>query len=321
MQDWKPNISFETARQRANFLAKARDFFVKRDILEVETPILANHAVTDIHLHSFQVHDSQQRTIGFLQTSPEFFMKRLLAAGFGSMYQLSTVFRAEEKGSQHLREFKLLEWYRLGFDLEAMMAETVQFAAAILGARPIELLSYQQVFEQSIGINPHLATREQLQKITQQHIDVNLDPSDDESMLLDLLFSHCIQTTLGHKKFTVVYHFPKAQAALAKLKIDTQGHTVAERFELFIDGVEIANGYHELTEFDEQRRRFETDNQQRQQRGLPKIAIDHAFLAALEHGLPDCSGVALGWDRLLMIALEEKVIDRVVCFSSSELKN
>ncbi|MCB1683736.1 MAG: amino acid--tRNA ligase-related protein [Pseudomonadales bacterium] len=262
--DWRPACPLAALEARARLMAELRAFFAERDVLEVQTSILAAHTVTEVAIESMAV-----GALGYLQTSPEYQMKRLLAAGAPSIYQITPVFRAGEAGRLHNPEFTLLEWYRLGFDDRALMKEVTALVERVLGPGRTEILAYGDL----------VGDLEQ--------------PRDD----LDLAISEAIDA-LGEGRFFIT-RYPAEQAALARLHADDP--SVAARFELVIDGVEVANGYWELTDAEEQRRRFAADVEQRRRRGLVEPAPDERLLASLDAGLPDCAGVALGVDRLLML--------------------
>lgn len=262
--NWRPSCSLAALQARAQLLAAIRQFFADRQVLEVQTATLAEHCVTDLNIDSMAV-----AGYGYLQTSPEYQLKRLLAAGAPSLYQLGPVFRAGEAGRLHNPEFTLLEWYRLGFDDRALMAEVAELIDLVLGPSDYRYLRYGDL----VG---------------------NLDRPADE---LDLALVDALDA-LGRGRYFIT-HYPADQAALARLHVDDP--SVAARFELVVDGVELANGYYELTDAEEQRRRFAEDVDQRRLAGKVEPNIDERFLAALDAGLPDCAGVALGVDRLLML--------------------
>lgn len=264
-------------QQRAKLLAQLRDFFKQRDVLEVETPLLASTAGTDIYIKPIATERH-----GFLQTSPEFAMKKLLAAGSGSIYQICKAFRDEEHGRLHRNEFTILEWYRVGFDHHDLMLEISELLSIILKIPKATKISYQQLFEKHLDLNPHTA---------------NIDDYE-----LGVLLATKIEPHLSANAPVIIYDFPKTQAALAKLRIRDDGITVAERFEVYVKGVELANGYNELQDHQEQLQRFEHDNALRVQQNKPTIPIDKQLIAALKKGLPQCAGVALGVDRLLMLS-------------------
>lgn len=299
----KQIFSLAMLRQRMQFYHNIRNFFIQHQALEVETPILSNYGATDVHIDSFVTH--WQGVPQYLQTSPEFAMKRLLAAGVGDCFQLCKVFRNESRSHRHCTEFTLLEWYRVGFSLYDLIDEVAALIKSLhvdWQALPVEVITYQQVFA-TIGINPH---RDDLITLKQKTIALSgytPNLSEDRDEWLDFLLVTQIERQLGQDKLTFLTHYPSTQAALAKKIIDTHGNSVAERFELYYQGIELANGFHELTDATEQQARFEADNQERQRLGKPIIPMDKSLLAALSDGMPDCSGVALGVDRLLMLKL------------------
>ncbi|MFY8352532.1 elongation factor P--(R)-beta-lysine ligase [Pseudoalteromonas sp. SSM20] len=315
--NWQPSASIENLKARASLLKTIRDFFNARNVMEVETPSLSQASVTDIHLASFS---TQFVGPGFakglplyLQTSPEFAMKRLLAAGAGAIFQLAKAFRNEEAGRHHNPEFTMLEWYRPGFNAAQLMDEIDDLMIAVVGSEKAERISYQQAFITHLQCDPLTASiRDLTQLAKQQGFDHIAEQENDKDTLLQLLFCMCIEPKIGQQTPCFVYHFPASQAALAKLNTDDK--RVAERFELYFKGMELANGFDELTEADEQRQRFIDDNNKRKAQGLAEVTVDERFLAALSHGLPQCSGVALGVDRLLMLALNAKRISDVIAF-------
>ena len=310
MSAWRPGADLAVIRARAELLAASRRFFADRGILEVETPLLCSHGVSDPSIDSFALPlEGGER---YLQSSPEFAMKRLLAAGSGPIYQVTRAFRRGEAGPRHNPEFSLLEWYRPGFDHHQLMAEVAELVACCIGERPWRKCSYRELFEDLLAIDPMTATDAVVEARARAHVDVGA-MSGGRDLWLDLLMSHVIEPRLSGPDLVFVYDYPVTQAALAVLGT-SDGQRVAHRFELYIDGVELANGYFELTDVDEQRRRFESDNAGRSTRGQPQMPVDHRLLAALASGLPACSGVALGLDRLLMLATGERDIRRVLAF-------
>ena len=280
MSDWRPSARIEHLKQRAELLAQARAFFAERNVIEVHTPVLAKHTVTEPDVQSIEVPG-----YGYLQTSPEYQMKRLLAAGMPSCYQLGPAFRHGEQGRLHNPEFTMLEWYRLGFDHNQLMYEVADMVDALLGPKPYQRLTYEDVVGKSEG-----RTRD----------------------ALDLAFADACERLTPGRFFITDY--PADQAALARINPDGQ---TAARFELVIDGVEIANGYWELLDVEEHRQRFKTDGEIRQKRGLPAMAVDEAFIAALQHGLPACAGVAMGFDRLVMLGIGAKALSDVTAVTGS----
>ncbi|WGE83336.1 elongation factor P--(R)-beta-lysine ligase [Actinobacillus equuli] len=313
--EWKPTASIQNLIKRSQIMAEIRQFFKDRGVLEVETPALSEFSVTDVHLSTFSTQflspfASEAKTL-HLMTSPEYHMKRLLAAGSGSIFQLCRVFRNEEAGKRHNPEFTMLEWYRPHFDMYRLINEVDDLLQQILDCEPAESYSYQFVFQTYVGLDPLSATRAQLVEKARKH---GFPCEDDENRdtLLQFLFSEIVEANIGKERPTAVYHFPSSQAALAQ--ISSEDHRVAERFEVYYKGLELANGFHELSDAKEQMRRFEQDNVQRAQMGLPAQQLDTRFLAALKAGIPNCSGVALGVDRLMMIAMNAEKIDEVMAF-------
>ncbi len=302
MKNYQPTLTLAHAKQKAEFLRQIREFFYARDVLEVTTPILSNHGNTDVFIESVQVnfHHAGQAKTGYLHTSPEFAMKRLLATYQVPMYQLCQVFRDNEKGHKHNIEFTMLEWYRPDFDLE-MLSNELQDLISILLNQEIQFhhLTYSQAFIDALGIHPLSASITTLKNTAISH-GIALDMGDDHQGWLDLLFSHLVEPTLGFGTPTLITDYPPATASLAKMSVDADGHQVAKRFELYINGIEIANAYDELADGKALRQRFEQDNAQRTALGLPIMPIDEHLLAACDD-LPECSGIALGVDRLFMV--------------------
>lgn len=303
----------ERLRARAELLARIRSFFSARDVLEVDTPLLCRSGVTDPSIEPLVVErgDSIDRS-RYLQTSPEYAMKRLLVAGSGAIYQLAKAFRDGEAGARHNPEFTLLEWYRPGYDHHQLMAEVAELVVACLGERVLHTFSYRQLFLQQLAVDPCTATAAELAGLAREHIDTGI-VSGDRDLWLDLLMSHVLEPQLAQLGMCFVYDYPASQAALARV-VDVDGQALGQRFELYVDGMELANGYFELGDAKEQRRRFEHDNLRRREYGLTERPIDEHLLAALERGLPSCSGVALGVDRLLMLAMGEADIRKVLAF-------
>lgn len=312
---WKPSASIQNLIKRAKIIADIRQFFTDRGVLEVETPAMSEFSVTDVHLSTFHTQflspfASQAKTLHLI-TSPEYHMKRLLASGSGPIFQLCRVFRNEEAGSRHNPEFTMLEWYRPFFDMYRLINEVDDLLQQILDCEPAESYSYQFVFQTYVGLDPLSATKAQLLAKAREH-GLQCEENEQRDTLLQFLFSEVVEANIGRERPTAVYHFPASQAALAQ--ISSEDHRVAERFEFYYKGLELANGFHELSDAKEQIRRFELDNQQRSEIGLSPQALDHRFLAALQAGIPNCSGVALGVDRLLMIAMNAERIDEVMAF-------
>jgi lysyl-tRNA synthetase class 2 len=315
--NWAPSADIHTLKQRAVILAKIRQFFAEREVMEVETPTLSAASVTDVHLATFSTTfvgpGNAQGLPLFMQTSPEFAMKRLLAAGSGAIYQLAKAFRNEESGRHHNPEFTMLEWYRPGFDEFDLMNEIDELMQLILNCKKATSVSYQQVFIDVLGVDPLAASLDDLQQLAtaKGYGDIAANETHKDT-LLQLLFCMEVEPKIGIEAPCFVYHFPASQAALAQLNPDD--NRVAGRFELYYQGMELANGFNELTDSKEQAARFAEDNQLRAQMGLPEVAADTRFLAALAHGLPQCSGVALGVDRLVMLATGKSSIKEVIAF-------
>lgn len=312
---WRPGATLATLRRRAEILATIRAFFAARGVLEVDTPQLSPVTATDPLLASVPALPWADDTRWFLQTSPEFAMKRLLAAGSGPIYQIAHAFRRAEHGRLHNPEFSMLEWYRPGFDAEALAAEVAELVTAVIGAREVRRDAWGSLFRAGVGLDPFTAGDADLRAAAARSAgDTVRGWARDE--LLDLLFSEHVEPQLGQGCLQFVDAFPAARASLARTLNDADGHRVADRFELFIDGCEIANGYHELLDAAELRTRMEADNAARRALGEDAIPVDERLLAAMAHGLPPCAGVALGVDRLVMIALGARDIDDVLAFSA-----
>ncbi|GAA5105377.1 elongation factor P--(R)-beta-lysine ligase [Orbus sasakiae] len=319
--NWQPTAPIDLLLKRAKIIKKVREFFADRCILEVETPILSQAAVTDRHLSSFEtifskpgIVDLQQGQKLSLITSPEYHMKRLIAAGSGPIFQICKCFRNQEEISRyHNPEFTMLEWYRIQFDMMQMINEVDDLFQLVLDSEPAEHISYQSAFIKYINIDPFDTSREQLTEAI-EGLELGFDTKDvDIDTLLQVLFTFGIEPKIGQNKPTVVYHFPASQAALAE--ICCEDHRTAKRFEFYYQGVELANGFKELVNAKEQRARFERDNQERLANGIPAQVIDEYLLAAMEAGLPECSGVAVGLDRLIMLALKQQTISQVMSFN------
>lgn len=320
--DWQPSASIETLRERARLLAKVRDFFAQRDVWEVETPVLGQGGSTDVHLVSLSTlarTDRGQRRL-WLQTSPEFHMKRLLAAGSGSIFQLAKSFRDGELGTRHNIEFTMLEWYRPQFTLDQLIDETATLVMTMLPAfpGPVVHYRYRELFHTYLEVDPFTTSLEKLRAVASERAQMPATALAEEGRdtCLDLLMSVVIEPKLGQAELSVVTDYPTSQAALARRHQDADGEWVASRFELYLNGVELANGYHELTDAAEQRARFEQDNVERRRLGLVEVDIDERLLAALEHGMPEGSGVALGIDRLIQLALGKARLEDVLAFST-----
>jgi lysyl-tRNA synthetase class 2 len=317
MDRWHPSATRERLAQRAALLATVRQFFESRSVLEVDTPMLVNAAVTDVNLRPVELTLGDRRL--FLQTSPEYAMKRLLAAGMGDVYQLCKVVRGDELSRLHNPEFTMLEWYRVGFDMARLIEEVAALLNALVtrvggAARPLRRVSYREVFQTSLQLDPLEASTETLLKTAVAHGLTGHGVHElGRDELLDFLMGAVIGPTLGQGEWLALTHYPASQAALAQL--DPADPRVALRFEMYVEGIELANGFQELADPGEQRARFMADNAARRAQGLPQMPIDEPLLAALEAGLPACSGVALGFDRAVMIAVGARRIDEVMSFT------
>ncbi|MEP1469952.1 MAG: EF-P lysine aminoacylase EpmA [Halieaceae bacterium] len=314
MNRWQPGADHEALRQRAALLADIRSFFADRHVLEVDTPLLCSSGVTDPALEPLLVEQGRSLTEArYLQTSPEYAMKRLLASGSGPIYQIAHAFRDDESGRRHNPEFTLLEWYRPNLDHHALMEEVAALVGGLLAREGSKKYSYRELFAEFVAVDPFSATAAELEAAARKLTDAgNLQGSRE--FWLDMLLTHAIEPALADLGMVFVYDYPAPQAALARI-VEVDGVSVGQRFELYVDGVELANGYCELTDATEQRRRFEEDNRRRLVAGKRELPIDDNLLAAMASGLPDCSGVALGIDRLLMLKTGIDDIRRVQSFS------
>jgi elongation factor P--(R)-beta-lysine ligase len=321
--DWRPSATLEVLKLRARLLARIRAFFSARGVLEVETPVLSGAATTDPALASCATRYTgplfPHGQMLYLHTSPEFPMKRLLAAGSGSIYQICKVFRDGEAGRQHNPEFTLLEWYRVGFDHHRLMDETgelvMELLAPLMALQPPERLSYRDAFQRHAGLDPFAATPDDFRRAAGTHgiqVSPEMLTQSDPDAWRDLLLTHAVEPKLGQGRLIFIYDYPASQAALARILPGNP--PVAARFELYLNGIELANGFHELADAGEQRQRFEAQLHIRETSGLPVVPVDEHLLAALAHGLPDCAGVALGFDRLVMLACGARTIDEVLAF-------
>lgn len=317
--DWQPSAEIETLKRRAQLLADVRRFFSERNVLEVETPVLSRAAPTATYLDSFS---TAYQPAGlkpqayYLQTSPEFAMKRLLAAGSGDIYQIAKVFRHGELGRLHNPEFTMLEWYRPALNYQALMNEVDKLLQELGGLPPANSLSYHDAFSQYLNVDIEVAETAQLRELAlSKIISLPKDWQCERDGWLELLMSEVIEPQLATLAVPViVFDFPASQAQLAKLYRNQAGHTVAARFEVYAGGLELANGYDECQDADELRRRFEKDNQQRQAEDKPAMPIDGHLLSALDAGLPVCTGVALGLDRLMLLMTGKQQLADVISF-------
>ena len=325
--DWRPSASPERLRQRAALLQRAREFFAARALTEVDTPLVVNAPVSDVHIHSATVRLSADPAAAaaplYLHTSPEYAMKRLLAAGSGDIYQICHVVRGFECGRLHNPEFTLIEWYRVGFSLPRLMEEVEALVRELLGTNApgaSERISYRDAFLRELGLDPLSAPETALAQAAQPLALGGADATSATGLgmsrddWLELLMGAIVGPRLGSGTLTIVHSYPASQAALARL--DPADPRVAQRFELYCAGIELANGFHELASPAEQRARFAADNAQRRRLGLPVSQLDERLLAALTQ-LPDCTGVALGFDRTLMLAVGATSIEEVLAFPTA----
>jgi len=315
-KNWRPSASLDVIKKRANLLNQVRAFFHARDVMEVETPSLSCAGNTEPNIESFSVQTGKDTY--YLHTSPEFPMKRLLAAGSGSIYQICKVFRHEDAGRYHNPEFSMLEWYRVGFDHNELMDEVEALLRDVLkdaGIIESQRISYQQACIKHAGFDPlDISNHKLLEEAARlgfaevQGLSIN-----DRDAWLELLFDQIVVKRLPNNRIIFIYDYPASQAALARIRKEDG---VAERFEVYINGIELANGFHELTDAKEQRQRFEEENNTRRVQGKQVIPVDENLLQALEEGLPECAGVALGIDRLIMLTLGEQYIKNSITFDS-----
>lgn len=306
---WQPSASIDALQQRAKLNTYVREFFSDRGVMEVETPLLSRAAVDDANLEPVGTHVCNEPA--FLHTSPEYPMKRLLAAGSGDIYQICKVFRDSEVGRRHNPEFTMLEYYRLGFDLKTLMDEVAQLVGDFLLIQRRIDLSYTQALKQYASLDVSDLDDGALRNRVTEFVGEDLELSRDEC--LDIVMSHVVEPSLPKDAMVFIFNYPASQAALAETFETSEGHWLAKRFELYVNGLELANGYHELTSQAEQQRRFETQAQRHTQ----ARPLDDHFLQALNHGLPDCSGVALGLDRILMLKQNTQNIADVLSFDIS----
>jgi elongation factor P--(R)-beta-lysine ligase len=322
MNAWQSAASLESLRERADVYRHIREFFFARQVLEVQTPMLSQAGNSDFNIESFQVQFTGPALAGqaarWLRTSPEFALKRLLAGGIGDCYELGRVFRNGEFGSRHNPEFSMLEWYRVGWTHLDLIEECTDLLQQLFAAqgRSLQVLRvpFAELFLQQFGLDPHTCSDESLFTMLDARVAINPDGLQRDDAL-DLLLTHCIEPTFPADQLTAIVDFPASQCALAKIRRDAHV-AVAERFELYLGPVELANGYHELTDASEQRMRFEADLNKRRLAGKPIPAMDELLLMALPQ-LPACAGVAMGIERLLMCLLQKPAVADVFSFDFS----
>lgn len=315
---WKPVASLKSLKKRAQLLSQLRCFFEERGVLEVDVPLLSPYATVDPHIQSWIVQSDQAPL--YLQTSPEFFLKRFLSKFSTDVYYLGKAFRREPPSPRHQPEFTMLEWYRCGWDDRQLIQEVFDLILSLKPSVSHVIYQYAELFESVVGLNPHTADTEELYQVARSNFDCSFADSkesqQDRNLWLDLLFTHAIEPVLP-KGLVAIVDYPADQAALARLNRNSEGQEVARRFEVYWDGLELANGYWELADADEQERRFLADNKYRQQQGLPSYPHDQLLVNALRQGqFPNCSGVALGVDRLIMRCLGKESISQVLSFNA-----
>jgi lysyl-tRNA synthetase class 2 len=312
---WQPNSSVDSAIVRAQLLNSVRRFFAARNVLEVSTPTMSAHTATDPNIESIVAHWSGHKL--YLQPSPEHYMKRLLAADYPDIFQVCTAYRDGESGRHHLPEFTMLEWYRHDFGLQAIMAETVTLVTDLLANKSIDqpplFISYSDAFQNALSLDPLTADVDSLANAVDADLPLRESLGDDRDAWLDLLMASQVASTFAADRLTVVYHYPGSQAALAQLCPDN--NQFADRFELYCGPIELANGFVELTDADEQQARFQNDQEKRAASGRKRLEIDVSLIDALKAGLPPTAGVALGIDRLLMIAQGRDDLHSIVTFT------
>lgn len=312
--DWRPGANQAIQRQRAALLASLRAYFAQHNVMEVETPLLCRAGVSDPALENFVVPCGQEQR--FLQTSPEYAMKRLLAAGSGDIFQICKAFRQEEQGVRHNPEYTLLEWYRQGIDHYQLAREVAELVAAVLARPGWQVWSWQTLFQEVMGAGAHCASRDDLEEMALSQLG-EIPRGLDLDGLHDLLMSHCVEPAISDWGIVFIVDYPASQAALARQILDETGEPKGARFECYVDGIELANGYWECGDAAELRARFATDNRLRKARGQSLRVADEYLLEALAAGLPSCSGVALGVDRLLALKAGVRDLDAVLSFAWS----
>jgi len=322
MTRWQPSSGPDAALRRSQMMRRLRHYFAATETLEVDTPALCEYAVSDPQIESIAAHSKLADAVLFLHTSPEFCMKRLLAAGYPDIFSICRVFRDSESGRHHQPEFTMIEWYRIGHGLREMISDTLSAIAAALDephlTSGVTTLNYRDAFQDVLQLDPINASTQELVAAANPDRDLYDAIGKEKDDWLDLLLSTRIAATFTHDAITVLQHYPASQAALAR--ICPGDATVADRFEVFIGASEIANGYVELTDAAEQARRFKRDQEHRARRNRPVYRSDQSLLAALDTGLPDCAGVAMGLERLQMIHDQTDDIANVVTFTFGDTK-
>lgn len=323
INSFKPNMSLSLWKQRLSLTKQIRSFFENREVLEVETPILSKYSALDPAIDVFasdffvdgQNSYRKEHAQRYLSTSPEFCMKRLLAAGFPDVFQIAKAFRNGEVGERHNPEFSILEWYRLGWTQQQLMSEVIDLVKVFIDVKSVTNITYKEAFITFCGLDPFKASKEKCLDFCKSQGIEKLDFIESKGDVLDFILGDYICPKLGQNGAQFLIEWPADQAALAKIFQDKEGNQVAARFELFIKGLELCNGYQELTDASEQANRFGLDIAERKNMGKRTLAKDENFLNALEYGMPECSGVALGIDRLFMLALKKNSIKSIMLFS------
>jgi elongation factor P--(R)-beta-lysine ligase len=308
--DFRPTAPLANLAVRSELLRKLRDFFYARGFLEVETPLVSTEVIPELHIEPL-AGDLRSPAPWFLQASPELHMKRLLAAGAKAIFQVTRSFRADERGAIHNPEFTIVEWYRAGDDMQAGIELLDSLTQSLLATPPAARTTYAKAFERHTNVCPFTASIAEFARIVAAPAGMDKNNRDE---WLNLILATKIEPQLGRDRPEILYHYPASQASLARVARDAAGHAVAERFELYYRGIELANGFHELADAEEQRRRFGAVNAARATDGRPTLPIPESLLAALDHGLPDCTGCALGFERLMMLAVGAESIDEVIAF-------
>lgn len=304
-------FDLDQLKVRSDLYKKIRNFFEERNVLEVETPIMTPYTVTDPHVHSIDL--SFNEHTWFLQTSPEYMMKQLIAMGCKDIFQISKAFRRDEFARFHQPEFSMLEWYRIGFDYQTLMQEVIALMRSVFDPLKVVYYRYEDLFNEVLGVNPLSATCEELREIACLHLESHAFMDFSEFTLTDwqqYLFSQLIEPVLSNVQCAMVYNFPISHSSLAKPSKDDP--RVSERFEMYLNGIECANGFSELASDHECIARFKSDIRQRERLGLPTIKMDRCFIEAMQKGLPDCAGVSIGLDRIIMILSNAAHIDEVI---------
>jgi len=311
--NWSPSATQKVRKLRAGMLQDIRAFFFEQDVLEVDTPALSKAGNTDPYIQSFRFDNSLSSR--YLHTSPEYSMKRLLAAGSGDIYQICKVWREGESGNNHNPEFTLLEWYRVGFSYQQLMQEVASLLLQLLPSlkKDSQICSYEQLFLEKFKINPHIASKETLANCVSENINGLSADSLDKQAMLDALLTHCIEPDFDKSCLTFVFDYPASQSALAQIR-EQADYSVAERFEVYIGSIELGNGYQEEVDYQRNKLILHSENLMRKKCNLETVTEDFLFLEASRKGIPRSAGVAIGLDRVLMCISGEKSIQKVINF-------